>query len=176
MDIRRELDLINKHFDWMYNNQGDVVVWYEFMKFSASGSVYDDVYDEGIVGSAGRKFKPGKTLPVLRVQENEDSKRAIADGRLPYQTIMIFISAKAFNNAGIENPWEYETRINDMFLWDGRYYTVTDYKLRGRLRNDVYMMVEGLQVYVDQEMVNDPVFSDTTSLEMPWPASLPILG
>lgn len=176
MDLRRELDHINKHFDWMQHNQGEVVVWYEFIKFSNSGSVYDDIYDEGIVGAGGRKFKSGKAVPILRVQEREDQKRAIPEGRQPFQNLLLFVSAKAFRDAGIETAWEYETHMNDMFMWDGRYYGVHDYMVRGRLRSEVYFLIEGIQVYVNQEMVNDPSFVDTTSLELPWPTSLPILG
>jgi hypothetical protein len=175
MEIRRELDLINRHFDWMHRTQGEVVVWYEFLPLGG-GSTYDDVYDEGPVGSDGRSYKTGIFIPVLRVQEREDQKRAIPDARLPFQNIMLFISAKALSSAGIENVWEYETHFNDMFKWDGRFYTVHDYMVRGRLRNEVYIMVEGLQVYVDQEMVNDPGPIELPTTELPWPSALPTLG
>lgn len=176
MDVRRELDLINKQFDWLYHTQGVGIVWYEFLALSNTGSTYDDVYDEGIVGSSGRKYKSGVILPVLRITEAEDQKRSIPDARLPYQNVSVFISAKAMLDSGISNPWEYETRLNDMFKWDGRYFTVVDYLIRGHLRSDVYYMVTGSQVYVDQEMVNDPGPSDTVSIDLPWPTSLPILG
>lgn len=176
MDIRRELVNINRHFDWMQKTQGDVVIWYEFIPFSNTGSRYDDVYDEGIVGASGRKFKNGKILPILRIQEREDQKRAIPEGRLPFQNIMIFVSAKDMRNAGIDNVWEYESRINDMFKWDSRYYSIHDYMVRGRLRGEVYYIVEGIQVYVDQEMVNDPGPVDNFAVEEPWPTGLPILG
>lgn len=176
MEIRRELDLINKQFNWFYHTQGMAALWYEFIPIAAGGSVYDDVYDEGIVGNNGRKYKSGVVLPVLRITESEDQKRAIPEGRLPFQTVMLFVSAQAMNNAGITTPWEYESRLNDMFKWDGRYYTVVDYKVRGQLRSDVYYMITGQQVYLDQEMVNDVTPTDTTSTELPWPAGLPILG
>ena len=175
MDIRRELDLINKHFDWMHRTQGEVIVWYEFLNIN-NGSVYDDVYDEGPRHAGGRSYKPGVLLPVLRVAEREDQKRSIADGRVLYQNISIFMSVKAMQDAGITTVWEYETHINDMFKWDGRFYTVHDYMVRGRLRNEVYVMVEGLQVYVDQEMVNDPGPIELSTAEPPWPSTLPSLG
>jgi len=175
MELRRELDLINKHFDWMHRTQGEVVVWYEFLPLG-NGSAYDDVYDEGPVGAGGRAYKPGVLLPVLRVQEREDQKRAIPDARLPMQNVMLFVAAKAMRDAGVENVWEYETHFNDMFKWDGRFYTVHDYMVRGRLRNEVYIMIEGIQVYVDQEMVNDPGPTDLPTTDLPWPSELPTLG
>jgi hypothetical protein len=175
MEIRRELDLINKQFDWFHHTQGEVAIWYEFLQLD-EGSIYDDVYDEGPSGAGGRSYKPGVTIPVLRVQETEDQKRAIPEGRMPFQNIMIFVSAKSLRDAGIENVWEYETHLNDIFKWDGRFYSVQNYMVRGRLRNEVYVMINGTQVYVDQEMVNDPGPLDTVDLEHPWPSSLPVLG
>ena len=176
MEVRRELDNINKHFNWLYHAQGRAILWYEFIPVAAGGSSYDDIYDEGNVGVGGIKYKSGVLIPALRVTEVEDTKRAIPEGRLPFQNVMLFISAEAMNNSGVSSPWEYESRLYDMFKWDGRFYTVVDYKVRGHLMGNVYYMVTGQQVYTDQEMVNDPVLTDTTSIEMPWPANLPILG
>jgi hypothetical protein len=174
MEIRRELDVINKHFDWMYRTQGEVVVWYEFLPVG-DGSEYDSVYDEGPAGNGGKAYKQGILLPVLRVQEREDQKRAIPEARLPFQNIMLFVSAKTMRDVGVENIWEYETHFNDMFKWDGRFYSVHDYMVRGRLRSEVYIMIEGLQVYVDDEMVNDPGPLELSEEEPPWPSTLPSL-
>ncbi len=176
MEIRRELDHINKQFDWFHRTQGMVILWYEFVPFGVGGSSYDDVYDEGIVGNNGRKYKNGVRLPVLRITEIEDQRRSIPDGRLPIQNIEMFIPSKSLRDAGISNPWEYETHLNDIFKWDGRYYSIVDYKVRGHLRDDVYCLVQGNQMYLDQELVNDVLPEDTESLELPWPTGLPILG
>lgn len=159
----------------MQRTQGEVVIWYEFLSIG-NGSVYDDTYDEGPRGGGGRSYKPGVLLPVLRIQEREDQKRAIPDARISFQNITMFISAKALRDAGVENVWEYETHLNDMFKWDGRFYTIHDYMVRGHLRGEVYIMIEGLQVYVDQEMVNDPGPTDIPLVELPWPSTLPSLG
>jgi hypothetical protein len=173
MDVRREFDLINKHFGWMYRTQGSSIVWYEFEPFSQSGSVYDDVYDEGPRGEGGRKFKPGIAVPILRVAEREDEKRAIAEGRIVFQNVDLFIAAQAMKDAGVTNVWAYEQHLNDMFKWDGRFYTVHDYKVRGHLRNEVYVLVQGIQVYTDEEMVNDGKPVDTLEADHPWPTKLP---
>ena len=178
MDVRRELGLINKQFDWFYHTQGETVVWYEFQPLgaSATGSTYDDIYDEGNLGVSGIKYKTGVALPVLRITEIEDSKRAIPDARVPFQNVNLFVPVKSFRNLGISNYWDYEKHLNDMFKWDGRFYGVHDFQVRGRLRDEVYVLVEGIQVYVEQEMVNDPGPTDNLSIELPWPTGLPILG
>ena len=38
MDIRRELDLINKHFRKHHDTAGETVVWYEFSPFTGASA------------------------------------------------------------------------------------------------------------------------------------------
>jgi len=179
MDIRRELDLINKHFRKHHDTAGETVVWYEFSPFtgaSATASAYDDVYDEGPIGSPGRRYQKGITVPVLLASENEDRKRAIPDGRQVMQTMDIFISIKDMREAGISDPYEYRGHLNDIFLYDGRYYSVFNYRVRGRLRDDVFVLVNGIEIYISQEMPFDPGPEHVGINNFPWPTSLPSIG
>lgn len=179
MDIRRELDLINRHFRVHHRTAGESVVWYEFIPLggnAAVDSVYDDVYDEGAPLSPGLSFKPGVIVPTLLITENEDQKRSIPEGRQVMQTMNAFISIKDMREAGLTNPHEYAEHLNDMFLYDGRYYTVFDYKVRGRLRDDVFVLIQALEVFVDQELPNDPGPEARGVDDFPWPTTLPILG
>ena len=81
MDVRRELDLINRHFRRHREVASEAVVWYEFLPLgsSSAGSIYDDVYDEGVQGAGGKSYGPGVTLPVLLVSETEDQRRLLVD-------------------------------------------------------------------------------------------------
>lgn len=176
MDVRRELDLINKHFRMKHQNHGETVVWYEFINFSETGSKYDDVYDEGGPTTGGRKYKPGVVLPALLAGETEDIKRTVPDGRQMFQVVELFIPIKDMREAGISAPWEYLPHLNDMFSYDGRYYSVYHYRVRGRLRDDVFVLVEGNEVYLDQEMVNDLGPSPLGISDLPWPVTLPNIG
>lgn len=178
MDIRRERDLIQKHFRRHHTVAGETVVWYEFLPLGSASvnSVYDDVYDESPYGNGGRQYKPGVVLPVLLASENEDQKRAIPEARQPVQTMNVFISIEDMRSAGISMPWEYRNHLNDVFVYDGRYYSVYDYRVRGRLRDDVFVLVAGQEVFVDQEFVNDVGPESLGVQNLPWPASLPSLG
>jgi hypothetical protein len=179
MDVRRELDLVNKHFRRHHDVAGDTVVWYEFIPLGASASaysVYDDVYDEGARAEPGRSYRPGIVIPTLLASENEDQRRAIPEGRQPVQTMNLFVSLRDMREAGVENPHEYRQHLNDMFLYDGRYYTVYDYRVRGRLRDEVFILIQGQEVYIDQEMVNDPGPSSLGVVNLPWPTELPSLS
>lgn len=174
MDVRRELSLIRKNYKEYHRTTGESVVWFEFIPFAASasaGSYYDPVYDEGIYGSGGRKYKPGITIPVLLINETEDQKRSIPEGRQPVELTNFVASIEDMRSAGITDPFEYKNHLNDMFLYDGRYFTVTSYRVRGRARDDLLAVVEGLEVYINQEMEFDPGPSQLSVNNLPWPNS-----
>lgn len=153
------------------------VVWYEFNPLGSASvnSIYDDVYDEGIRGTGGKKYKPGVVIPVLLASENEDERRAIADGRKPTQTMSLFITMKDLKDAGIYQPWEYRNHLNDMFVYDGRFYNIFAYKARGVIKDEVFVLVSGYETFVDEELVNDPGPADLGVDLYPWPSGLPSL-
>jgi len=179
MDVRTELGLINKHFRNHHRVAGDNIVWYEFIPLGndAQSSQYDDIYDEGSPTlGVGRKYKKGVVLPTLLIQEHEDSKRSIPEGRQVVQNIELFIPMVDMRNAGINEPWEYRQHLNDIFSYDGRYFTIWDYRVRGRLRDEVFVLIEGIETYIDQEMVNDLGPDPLSTNDFPWPAEFPRLG
>ena len=136
--------------------------------------VYDDVYDEGVIGTGGRKYREGITLPVLMVSETEDQKRAIPEGRQPVELTNLAISIEDMRTAGVSEPFEYRRHLNDMFLYDGRYFSVQSYRVRGRLKDDVIAVVEGIEIYINQELPFDPGPTPLNIENLPWPAALTI--
>lgn len=178
MDVRRELDLINKQFRRHHKVAGETIIWYEFnpLGSASSNSQYDDIYDEGTPGSGGKKYLPGVVIPVLLISESEDERRAIPEGRQPLQNLDAFIAIKDLRDAGVSTPWEYRTHLNDIIYYDGRYYSIYSYKVRGRLRDDVFVLIQGQELYINQEFVNNPDPGVIEITNYPWPASLPSLG
>ena len=178
MEIRRELGLIRKHYRQYHTNYGESVVWFEFIPLgtnTSTSSVYDDVYDEGAPGVGGKQYKTGVTLPVLMVTEAEDQKRAIPEGRQAVELTNFVASIEDFRDAGVANPYEYKGHLNDMFLYDGRYFSVVSYRVRGRARDDVIVVVEGIEIYINQEMPFDPGPAPLNVQNLPWPTTLPQL-
>lgn len=178
MDVRRELAHINKHFKRFRDVSELSIVWYEFIPLGSASvnSVYDDVYDEGIRSTGGKSYKPGVALPVLLASETEDERRAIPDGRQPTQTVQLFASMKDMKDAGIDQPWEYRFHLNDIFVYDGRYYNVYSYRVRGVIKDEVFVLISGYETFVDEELVNDPG-PETLGVDLyPWPSALPNLG
>lgn len=176
MDVRRELVNIRKHYRQYQRSTGETIVWFEYNPFAnaaSAGSTYDDVYDEGGFGPTGRKYKNGVVIPVLMITESEDTKRAIPEGRQPLEIVNLVASVEDFRQAGISHPYEYRSHLNDMFLYDGRYMSVMSYRVRGRARDDVLIVVEGLEVYINQEMPFDTGPAPYATQNLPWPSSLP---
>lgn len=176
MEVRRELAAIRKHYREYQQKTNEYVVWFEFTPLgtnTSTTSVYDDVYDEGIAGTGGRRYKTGVTIPVLLVTESEDTKRAIPEGRQPVQLTNVVASVQDFRDAGIDSPYEYQHHLNDMFFYDGRYYSVASYKVRGRAQDDVLVVVEGIEIYLNQEMLFDPGPGAMGTQNLPWPSKLP---
>lgn len=176
MDLRRELSSIRRHYREYTRNYGETVVWFEYLPATipaSAGSVYDDVYDEGIVGASGRKYKNGVIIPTLMITETEDQKRAIPEGRQPVELTNFVASIEDFRTAGVSDPFEYQRHLNDMFLYDGRYFSIATYRVRGRLRDDVLVVVEGIEVYINQEMPFDPGPQEMGIQDLPWPTALP---
>lgn len=178
MDLRREASQIRRHYREYTRNYGETVVWFEYAPATtpaSAGSVYDDVYDEGIIGTNGRKYKNGVVLPVLMITETEDQKRAIPEGRQPVELTNFVASIEDFRTAGVSNPFEYQNHLNDMFLYDGRYFAIATYRVRGRLRDDILVVVEGIEVYINQEMPFDPGPASLGVQDLPWPTALPTI-
>jgi hypothetical protein len=175
MDGRRELAHIRKNYRQYHRQVGETIAWFSFIPFSAEGSEYDDVYDEGPSGADGKKYKDKVIVPVLMVTETEDTKRAIPEGRQPVQVVNVVMSIADMRDAGIDEPYEYQRHLNDMFMYDARYYSVTMYRVRGRVKDDVLVVVEGIEVYVNDEMPNDPGPAALTVNDFPWPSTLPSL-
>lgn len=175
MDVSRELGLINKHIRHRNSYAGESVVWYEFSPLQAYGgsSLYDDVYDEGGPGSTGRTYKKGVTVPTIYISEVEDSYRAIPEGRQPVQNIQATILFEDLKRAGISDPSEYGPHLNDMFLYDNRFYKVSDYKVRGRIDDEVIVLVTGYEVFTDQEMPFDTGPDGIFETKLSWPTSFP---
>ena len=140
---------------------------------AGTDSLYDDVYDEGLSSTGGLQYQTGVVVPVIQVQENEDTKRAMPDGRHPLQTVNGVVSVKDMRDAGISDATEYRKHLNDMFFYDGRYYSVTMYRIRGRGRDDVIIAFEGIEKYVDQEFAFDPGPTTLATTDYAWPATFP---
>ncbi len=178
MDVRRELGQIRKHYRQYSRDYGETVVYFEFVPLAnaaSAGSIYDDIYDEGAPGEGGRKYRNGLTIPVLMITEAEDQKRAIPEGRQPVQLTNFVASIQDMREAGMTDPFEYQRHLNDMFLYDGRYFSVVSYRVRGRTRDDVLVVVEGIEVYVSEEMSNDIGPAPFSIQDDPWPSRLPQL-
>lgn len=174
MDPRIERGLINKHVRRKTRNLGRSLLWYEFIDFN-EGSEYDDIYDTGPAGPAGRSYRQGISIPIIHIEETEDDSRAIPEGRQPVMNIDVRLLMDDMIKVGITEPWEYVRHLNDIFYFDGRYFSIYRYRPRGLLKGEVVVVVQGIEIFLDQDFVFDN--SPEESIQnLPWPNSLPQSG
>lgn len=161
IDSRREVGHIFKEFGRLHNNIGESVVWFKFDPESS----YDAIYDEG-----GRSYVPGISVPVLWVDQVEDGEAYSPEGRRPTQRIRFACSARSLNETGIGateahggrlwdappegKPW-WDDRLNDVVYYDGRYYEISGFNIRGRARQDVIVGVSGIETQASDELTFD---------------------
>jgi hypothetical protein len=162
MDTRREARQIWKHFDQYTTDIGESLVYF---KFDAVLSVYDRVYDEGY-----RKYEKGIRIPILWVDQSEATEDYAPEGRRPTQRIRLAVSAIKLHEANISvteahgnrltdgSPstiWRYD-RVHDIMYYDGRYYEVSAFQIRGRVKGeDVIIGITGIETYPSDDMFFD---------------------
>ena len=176
-DVRKELSLINKHIRQHGRVAGSNIVWFPFIGFSEdNGSMWDDVYDEGAPGQGGREYGEPIVLPTIYIDEQEDRFTLQEDGRQPTQNVYVVMLFADVKLAGLAMPHEYDLHLNDVFYYDGRYFKVNQYRVRGHIQEEVVIGVHGFEVYVDQEFTLDPGPADTSVQNLPWPNTFPTFG
>ena len=160
IDTRRETNHIYKELNRYQNKIGEGLIWF---KFDVDSS-YDDVYDEG-----GRNYLPGIAVPVLWIDQIEDTETYGPEGRRPTQRLRFACSARTINETGIdateahggrlwdtkpEKPW-WDDRLNDILYYDGRYYEISNFQIKGRARQDVIIGISGIETQPEDERVFD---------------------
>ena len=174
MDTRREVRQIWKHFDRHYRDIGEGLIYF---RFDADDSRYDRVYDEGY-----RQYLPGKVIPILWVDQQEATEDYSPEGRRPTQRLRLAVSAKNMYEAGFSvtethgnrvydtSPSEIwrRDRIHDMAYYDGRYWEISAYQIRGRAKGeDVIIGITAIESFPDDDMNFD--FPPGTAPEVVMP-------
>jgi len=175
VDIRTEHLHINKHVRHRVDEAGEHIVWFEYVKQGeVDGTVFDDLYDQGSpLDGYGRVYAPGIPIPTIYVEEMEDALTVRQEGRVPTQNLRAVMLYDDVKKSGISQPFEYAPHLNDIFYYDGRYYKISNYEVRGRLDDDVLVTATGYEVFVDQEFGFDPGPEIPTVTDLPWPPSFP---
>ena len=162
MDTRREVREIWKHFGRFESDMGESLLYYAF---DAEDSEYDRVYDEGY-----RKYRPAMKIPILWVDQSEAPEDYAPEGRRPTQRLRCAVSAIKLWEAGISvteshgnrlqdtSPseiWRFD-RNHDILFYDGRYYEVASYNIRGRANGeDVIIGITGIETFPADDMFMD---------------------
>jgi hypothetical protein len=149
MDPRRELSEIFKHYDRFAQSMGEEVVWWEKDVVS---STTDNVYDEG----PNQVYYAPKRVTVIQLDQSEGPEISTHDGRHTTNTIRFGVTAQALRESGITNTHgQAQQHLNDVIEWDGRYFAISSYQIRGRVRGDVVIGVTAVETMEFEEEVFD---------------------
>ena len=162
MDTRLEIREIWKHFGRYHNQMGETILYY---RFDAVHSKYDRVYDEGF-----RRYHPAIRIPVLWLDQQEATEDYSPEGRRPTQRLRLSVSARDMYDAGISvteahgnrlqdtspsDTWR-QDRMHDILYYDGRYYEVSGFQIRGRVKGeDVIIGITAIETFPDDDMAFD---------------------
>jgi hypothetical protein len=154
MDTRREAAQIQKHFGRHHQDIGEAIIYF---KFDADTSSYDRVYDEGF-----RKYLTGVRIPILWVDQMEAVEDYSPEGRRPTQRFRGAVAARSMYEAGVSitevhgnrlqdgspsRTWRRD-RMHDLFYYDGRFYEVSGFQIRGRVQGeDVIIGITGIETF-----------------------------
>ena len=162
MDPRREARQIWKHMKRYQSDIGETIIYY---KFDVDASTYDEVYDEGY-----RRYETGIRIPILWVDQSESPEDYAAEGRRPTQRVRLAVSARDIHEGGISvtevhgnrltdgspsTVWRYD-RVNDIFYYDNRFYEVSSFQIRGRVKGeDVIIGITGIETFPEDDALMD---------------------
>lgn len=159
MDTRREVAHIQREMERYQNTIGENVVWY---MFDPDASTHDTVYDEG-----GKVWKPGVNVPVLWIDQAEAPEQYTPEGKRPVQTLRFSVMARAIievhiglqeahghrlYDRGLIQGRFFDDRNNDIVYYDGRFWEVARFDIKGRAREDSIVGVTCSEVYAEDEM------------------------
>lgn len=164
IDPRREAAHISREFNRFQHTIGEAILWF---CFDVQASKYDDVYDEGY-----RRYESARKVPVLWVDQQESAEDYGPEGRRPTQRLRFAVGARTLLECGIPvteahgnriydyqaDPTWKDDRLNDIVYYDGRFYEISNFQIRGRLQTeDVVIGVSCIETMTADELNLDAV-------------------
>jgi hypothetical protein len=160
MDTRREARQIAKHFARYHDDIGEAIIYF---RFDSDQSTFDRVYDEGF-----RRYLQGQHIPILWVDQMEAVEDYTPEGRRATQRCRLAVGARAMYEAGVSitevhghrlddppDAWRND-RVHDIFWYDGRFYEVSGFQIRGRVQGeDVIIGLTGIESFKADDMQLD---------------------
>jgi hypothetical protein len=178
IDTRREIAHIQREFQRRQCETGEAVIWF---MFDPDRTTYDDVYDEGF-----RRYKRGISVPGMWFDQGEAPEQYTAEGRRTVVTLRFAVGARTITEVGIGileahghrvydkgliKDTFFDDRLNDIVYYDGRFWEVTNFQIRGRYREDTILGVTCTETYPEDEYTFDfpPAFRPTALPPQPQP-------
>jgi len=159
MDGRRELTLIRKQLDGYHRRIGESILW---APYNSDLSFSDPVYNE----PGRRVYDMPVVVPTLWINKVEAGKR-LDDERIDLRNHISFaVSAEALRNVGVPNIFDDDQRVFDLIKYWGKYWSIADYDVMGRFRQEdsstIAVLANEVDVDGDYPFENPVTLIDTT--------------
>jgi hypothetical protein len=149
MDDRRELAYIFRQYDRFTASMGEEVEWFEL---DVAATTTNSVYDE----PGNRVYKPPVRVTMIQIDESEPIEEQGHEGRHSTGTLRAGVTAKALREAGVSvTHGNAPKHLNDVLYWNGRYFAVSSFQIRGRVRGDVMIGITAVETMEAEEYVFD---------------------
>lgn len=168
--INTETTLIHRALRGWQNRNGDSVTYFRFQR---AESAMHDVYDEAT--GAGRVYYGRWQVPALHVTHVESGNTDPRDsGLYVTDTLRVVLEYDQLVKFGLtEMDIKHGSFQRDRIAYDNALYAVTRVNVLGQIRRrDVVVVIEGQQIHND-ELVNDPMFSQYATDPTQLPAVSP---
>jgi hypothetical protein len=120
VDMRREHMIRERLFREREQSFETYVHW---LVFDHGTSERDTIYDE----SGEKRYRKRANVPILWWYDDEGGDRLTGEGRTLLRVMNIAVTVAALRNAGIDP--ESDDRVNDLVLFRGWYWEVTEFTL-----------------------------------------------
>lgn len=165
IDMRREHALHNREMRRLQEQIGETIVWFRMSMDSLFHPIYDDL---------GRTFEEGVLVDFIWIDQVEDPSQYTAEGRRPTNRLRGALSTQVGQGIGLNTDEAHGGRVfdplpgypeeqgrpiapyrddrnNDVIYYDGRYWSVSNYQIRGRMKGqDNVIGVSAIEIKPDE--------------------------
>lgn len=151
MDARRERvaadDEVRRRQETAYSLRA------RWLVYAPEESYTDDVYDEG----PKRRYREAKApVSLLWILEIEGENERTPDGRYLQRKVNAGVSVTELARAGVPDPEDTPSRLNDLFVWEGRVFRIDVAEPNGHLPDKAMTIrLQGTQIY-DWDLPQEP--------------------
>lgn len=145
---------------------GGSIPWY---RYDSSATQVDSIYDVGAANGVGRQFKPPVMLKYVGIHLIQGQTLQSTEGAYNFDMLKLTVNmpdilrfypdAQTDEDAFFSDSLQ-DDLLSDRFIFNGKVFRPIQAQLLGRVADRYALLSLSMMEVHDEEMVNDPQFSD----------------